>query len=218
MDVRACGGCGAEITPGPRERNKRKWCSESCRGKVGRREGRHRDTYYPRCSVAFPNCLDCGDVFSARSSRAEVCAGCRKRRNALTAKRAMRAWEEEHGISWDSRWRDTLRANARERYAITGRTEHHRRNDHVRRARIAGVVSEKFDVTEVFERDGWVCGICSLPVEQDVKWPDPMSPSLDHVVPLSRGGDHTKANTRCSHLICNVRLGNRNELVREGVS
>ena len=29
--VRTCVGCGAVIIPGPRERNKRKWCSGRCR-------------------------------------------------------------------------------------------------------------------------------------------------------------------------------------------
>lgn len=31
-----------------------------------------------------------------------------------------------------------------------------------------------------------------------------MSASLDHVVPMSKGGGHTYANTQCSHLKCNV--------------
>jgi 5-methylcytosine-specific restriction endonuclease McrA len=61
----------------------------------------------------------------------------------------------------------------------------------------------------VFDRDDWVCGICNAPVDPELQYPDPMSASLDHVAPLSLGGDHTEANTRCSHLRCNVRRGNR---------
>lgn len=60
---------------------------------------------------------------------------------------------------------------------------------------------------EVFERDNWTCGICDEPVDQDIKWPDPRSVSLDHIVPLALGGAHSRANTQCSHLTCNVRKG-----------
>ncbi len=62
---------------------------------------------------------------------------------------------------------------------------------------------------KVYERDGWICGICDTPVDPALAYPDPMSVSLDHIVPLSLGGEHTEANTRCSHLTCNVRRGNR---------
>jgi hypothetical protein len=77
----------------------------------------------------------------------------------------------------------------------------------MRRAQMAGVGSEKFANAEVYERDDWTCGICGGDVPPDARFPDPLSASLDHVVPLSKGGAHTRANTRCSHLICNMRKG-----------
>ena len=64
---------------------------------------------------------------------------------------------------------------------------------------------------EVYERDRWVCGICLERVDRRLIWPDPMSPSLDHIVPLSRGGAHQLANVQCAHLSCNVRKGARPE-------
>lgn len=66
---------------------------------------------------------------------------------------------------------------------------------------------EKFTRSEIGERDGWTCGICDLPVDKTLRWPDRMSPSLDHIVPLSRGGLHARANSRITHWICNVRRG-----------
>lgn len=62
---------------------------------------------------------------------------------------------------------------------------------------------------EIFDRDGWICGICREPVDQALKFPDRWSASLDHIQPLSLGGSHTKANVRCSHLTCNIARGNR---------
>lgn len=66
---------------------------------------------------------------------------------------------------------------------------------------------ERFAPVEVFERDGWTCGICDLPVDPSAKWPEPDSVSLDHIIPLSRGGEHTRANTQCAHLYCNTVKG-----------
>ena len=90
-----------------------------------------------------------------------------------------------------------------------GYTERRRKNDAIRRARKVGADIESFTNGEIFDRDGWVCGICDEPVPKDAKWPDPLSVSLDHIIPLSLGGAHSRENTRCSHLGCNVKRGNR---------
>lgn len=80
---------------------------------------------------------------------------------------------------------------------------------HERRARIRSSRVERFAESEIFERDGWACGICGAPVDRAARFPDPLTPSLDHVVPVSLGGAHTRDNVRCSHLGCNLARGNR---------
>lgn len=76
--------------------------------------------------------------------------------------------------------------------------------DAARRARLAGAtVIEPFDRTEVFERDGWLCYLCEQPTDQDATPFDRAYPTVDHVVPLSRGGQHTLANVRTACLGCN---------------
>lgn len=69
--------------------------------------------------------------------------------------------------------------------------------------------AEVFEYREIFDRDSWVCGICETAVDPALAWPDPMSVSLDHIVPLSLGGAHIRTNVRCTHLVCNVRKGAR---------
>jgi len=80
---------------------------------------------------------------------------------------------------------------------------------HARRVRVESGAVERFDALEVFERDGWVCGICGQLMDPVLKWPEPRSASLDHVLPLAAGGEHTRANTQAAHLICNIRKGAR---------
>lgn len=89
------------------------------------------------------------------------------------------------------------------------RAERARRYMHERRARLRGNDWERFSPVEVYERDGWICGICNKPVDRSTYFPDPMSVSLDHVIPVSLGGPHTRANTRCAHFGCNSNRGNR---------
>jgi len=86
-----------------------------------------------------------------------------------------------------------------------------RLGDHASRAAYYGVEYETIDRLAVFERDGWMCGICELPVDRDAKWPDPGAPTLDHVVPMSRGGGHVLANVQLGHFYCNTVKGNRLE-------
>lgn len=82
-----------------------------------------------------------------------------------------------------------------------------RGRDHLKRARHYGVEYELVNRLRVFARDGWRCGICRRKVDRRLKAPHPMSASLDHIIPMSRGGGHTYVNTQCAHLTCNVHKG-----------
>lgn len=69
-----------------------------------------------------------------------------------------------------------------------------------RRARIKENGWEKFSLTEIVKRDGMRCHICEKPVaKKDL--------SFDHLIPISKGGGHTRANIAVAHLLCNIRRG-----------
>ena len=78
-----------------------------------------------------------------------------------------------------------------------------------RRALKRQAMVERFSGYEIFERDGWVCGICHKPVDKSISCPHPQSVSLDHIIPLSRGGSHSRANVQCAHFGCNSRKRNK---------
>jgi 5-methylcytosine-specific restriction endonuclease McrA len=61
---------------------------------------------------------------------------------------------------------------------------------------------ERVDREVLFARDGGRCGICSRPVDRE-------SFHVDHVNPISKGGEHSYANTQIAHPICNMRKGAR---------
>ena len=48
------------------------------------------------------------------------------------------------------------------------------------------------------------CGICGRPVDFNKVFPDPWSATLDHIVPLQKGGDPISLeNLQLAHLQCN---------------
>lgn len=52
-----------------------------------------------------------------------------------------------------------------------------------------------------------VCPLCGDELDRTIKYPDPLSASVDHIVPLSLGGTHEQANLQWTHLVCNIRKG-----------
>jgi len=49
-----------------------------------------------------------------------------------------------------------------------------------------------------------VCGICGKPVEFDKKYPHPLSPCIDHVIPIAKGGHPSDIeNLQLAHWTCN---------------
>ena len=68
---------------------------------------------------------------------------------------------------------------------------------------------EDVSKSELLERDGWICHICGLDIERNLSWPDPGFATVDHVIPLSLGGEHSMKNCRAAHLSCNCSKGNR---------
>lgn len=81
-----------------------------------------------------------------------------------------------------------------------------------RRALEHGAARELFHPVEIFERDLWICRLCDLPLARDEVVPHPFAPTVDHVVPLSRGGAHARWNVQAAHFLCNSRKSDRVEV------
>lgn len=106
--------------------------------------------------------------------------------NRETRLESARTWAEENDRSeYNSEW---TRANPKKRAESSRR----------RKALVKGATEiETFSKEEIWERDRGICGICGLPANEDY-W------HLDHVIPLSRGGNHTRKNVQVSHPNCNL--------------
>ena len=56
---------------------------------------------------------------------------------------------------------------------------------------------------EIYERDNGICHLCYRPNAIDGKW------ELDHILPVTQGGTHTKDNVAIACRKCNIRKGNK---------
>lgn len=75
-----------------------------------------------------------------------------------------------------------------------------------RRAREAAASAGPLDLDALWTG---FCSICSEPMDRSLKRPDPLSPSVDHVIPIAKGGAHGQENLAWAHLVCNMRKGDR---------
>lgn len=67
-----------------------------------------------------------------------------------------------------------------------------------------GVRSESIDSRQVFVEENWKCYLCD---RQCIEWPGfavSEAATLDHVMPVSKGGTHTRDNVRCCCWACNM--------------
>jgi 5-methylcytosine-specific restriction endonuclease McrA len=67
---------------------------------------------------------------------------------------------------------------------------------------------DKIDRYEVFEHYNWICNICGTQIDKSLKFPDKRAATLDHIIPLSKGGRHVWENVAPAHADCNEDKGN----------
>ncbi len=117
---------------------------------------------------------------------------------------------------------DNARRQAKYRAAHPERTKNRKRNLEAERARTAtrrarkmsSPVVEKFSSDDVLALYGSDCHICHEPVDLSAPRRPPATGwqrglNVEHVVSLAMGGEHTIANCRPAHALCNLRKGIR---------
>ena len=83
------------------------------------------------------------------------------------------------------------------------------RKSAVRRTQITKTTIEKFSIEKILDKNGSICHLCSEVIDMNLSHPDLQSFSVDHILPLSKGGTHTLDNVAPAHLYCNLLKGNK---------
>lgn len=99
-----------------------------------------------------------------------------------------------------------------ERKRKSMRSARSRRKAMERRATVIGVSVDPYDV---FDRDDWTCQMCGCETPKRERGSiNDNAPELDHIYPLSKGGEHSMRNLQCLCRSCNQ---NKSDDVIEGL-
>ena len=178
---RPCIDCGQPITNRAKGQPK-SVCDIRCAGRVRTR----RLGGVPLGEMVTSECGTCNETYTyvRRGGNRTDCDDCRtvKRRKA------------------EAKARRAARAKARREGRYKG-------NDHRKRARRYNVDYEPIQPLYIYERDNWTCHLCGKKTKKFYSRTgyDPMGPTLDHIIPMSKGGPHIKSNVALAHHICNTR-------------
>lgn len=154
---------------------------------------KHRGQYrngqprkYPASRISYVHCDQCGKLFTTRTNAKRCSEQCKRRAHSIASSASIKK-----RYAKDPAFRDKIIALAQSR-----------------RATKLGLGNTEVLLSYLIERDAGICGICHEPVtEERGTW----GPSIDHIIPLSKGGAHELGNVQLAHRFCNYSKGNRVE-------
>jgi hypothetical protein len=192
----ACITCGANTT------GRAIYCT-GCRPKAAANRKRYPARDCAWCMAPFSplrNAVHCCSATCSNALRRQlalynapdrshlpICLICRQ--PSRKSPNAKGTYCDECGPSWKAE---------RDRHHVT-------RKNHARRS----VLVELVTVEQLADRDGNDCHLCGDAVDMTVSGMQPYGPTIDHVVPVSKGGRTEMSNCKLAHRHCNVTRGNR---------
>lgn len=185
----------------------------------------HRDKYGRKQTTYEHNCIHCGTNWTSTRLRSIYCEDCcsqnqwdRQRRmpiphpnptpfSLIPPQHPVRQPPPQPTHVWYAGrcgWCDTpfVSRQPQSRYC-TPRCGKQAAKKRRRALKRGATIAEPFSDSYIYQRDDWVCQICGDKTRPDYNYLHPLAPTIDHIVPLSRGGNHTKRNTQTSHRRCN---------------
>jgi len=205
-EERLCAICGVLFIAEGQGVSGQRYCSDKCaRRAENNRRNKLRDDMRPMIT-----CPQCGKTFKRRGGKTYCTYEC-----YIESKRQKEQISKCPICGQEFTQRGNKRKYCSHSCSTKAQSEVYRRNTATRRAQCAtnGRV-KKIDPKSIFERDGWRCQICGKKVDKrlyHIKGTKRYAnaPSLDHIIPISKGGDHTRANVQCACYLCNCKKGNR---------
>lgn len=197
-----CAECGGPIAQ-PATGAPRKFCSDTCKQRTGNR--RVNRSLMPLAQPVERKCAHCGDTFVAKNRNRVYCYGKFCAQAAYAAGRTSKM--SLHKVTCDdcgtiftaqhpsARWCSKLCANRH-----WGRVRARQRRQRT---------EANYADLEVFQRDGWRCHICGELTDWTVPRTHPRGATIDHIVPLTKGGLDELGNVATAHHQCNIAKGNR---------
>lgn len=215
---RNCATCGVEFRwrSHPKQPNGPLTCSRDCGRFVsnGWILGESTEVPWQECHDCGRRCIDRRP--GRKQPRCPTCIQVKKTLEAVRKKQRGRCKECDKPVTpWEYQPGRVTRAYCGVKCLQSARRDaKHRMRVAVRAGlrthvpQIKALSPNPLSLYNIAERDGWVCSICGEDVPK--KFGNyGRAPSLDHIIPISRGGLHIAENLALAHKACNSSKGNR---------
>ena len=172
-------------------------------------------------------CKVCGtersaSMVSLRQDNSIVCHECRRRAVERQKQRQKNAWTFKVLSQSFNRGKQTSMRFCEACGALIERghicpecaKNKQKRRDNLKKEkrRVAALTKESAGITlaKLYERDAGVCWICGQLCDFGADSNSNLYPSIDHVLPISKGGKDEWSNIKLAHRLCNSMRGDRN--------
>ncbi|MGM0807543.1 MAG: HNH endonuclease [Bacillota bacterium] len=155
------------------------------------------------------NCIGCGISFTTTRGNKKYCnkdCAYKHHLNKLDHKRKEEVTYHQRKCKECGKHFSSTRWNAAYCNTVCSNRYSNRRNETTRRRMIRknGKVDWNISIERLLKRDGKRCYLCDANVDLSVDTNHANYPSIEHVIPVSKGGTHTWDNVKIAHRKCNA--------------
>ena len=208
-----CQHCGKPLNNIIKSGRPKRNCSDYCRNTFANRVKK------PPAPIVQSNCQLCGNSFKSRAGIRFCSVPCRlvNSRNLSKARKlANRKDKYPDGmVTVTCGWCDEPRTypvgtSTPTAFHLTCRTEAQRARYRIKTVKRQGLVTKpsRLAADEVVRTYGNNCAVCSEPIDLTLLRTNKMGLTVDHWIPLSKGGSDDLSNLRPAHWICNLKKSN----------
>jgi 5-methylcytosine-specific restriction endonuclease McrA len=208
---KSCLSCGASLPGDLTAGQPRRYCDRKCAQDLRVR----RDREARKKNV---NCRWCKKEFLPKTLQIKYCsADCRAEANRANMRAA---WEREklnrpkfrvYPCGWcGEEMVMPYKSRAYGKFHDECKKQSRRVHNRIKTLRRQSVKTDlRVTHEEIAERDNFVCHICNKLVDMSLPRTDKQGATIDHVIPISRGGTDSLDNLKLAHWSCNMKKSNK---------
>jgi len=212
---RVCKRCGKDFWSPEASKKRSRYCPECAEknkeeAERKRIENNTKPIYYKQCPI-------CGEYFETTRKTKLLCDKdeckkkyeCNKSRNYAIAKHKI----QEHvckycGKHFFTDYGDKHKCYCCNEHKEQSYKEHKEKEmknayNRKRSKQMKEAFVERVYIKKLYKRDKGICGICGKPIKFDTDPKSKWALTRDHIIPLSKGGEHSMKNCQIAHRICN---------------
>lgn len=222
--VKICKICGKEYKTGY---NNGKYCSNECWNKnktkcvicgklISNKKYCSKECQEKEFTITINKCIECGKEFETTNKASNYCSDkCKEIRNNRVYIRICRQCGEEFKTKNEQRYYCSKKC-------IKKYTNNKSKKNRDIRLKNNGEIDNSISLEKLIKRDKNICYLCGkecdsndFVIENRNFIVGSEHPSIDHVIPIAKGGTHTWDNIKLAHIKCNTKKSDKSAVCIE---